>query len=150
ELAGRQPRNLAVRFRLLELNFTADSRTEMERWLREIKNLEGGVGPFTAYGEAAQYILLSEGKDQSLLAKAHAKLNLAGSFRPSWPRVAWLRGLIYDVARQRDKALESYQKAIELGDRRQRVYRRVLELMREQGMFTEANELLKELPQTVK
>lgn len=151
QLAQRQPKNLAVRLRLLELGFQSQSTTELERWLADIKALEGGIGPITCYGEASLSILRSKKTDQQKeLGKAHAKLDQAGKSRPSWSRVHWLRAVAFDLQNQADKALESYQKALDLGDKRLGVYKRVLELMHDQGMFPEANSLLQELPQAVK
>ncbi len=92
----------------------------------------------------------SEGTDQILLAKAHKELKRAAQIRPSWSRIAWLRGLLFDISNQRERALDYYKNAIDLGDQRLGVYKRTLELMREQGHFAEANELLRQLPENAK
>jgi predicted Zn-dependent protease len=64
--------------------------------------------------------------------------------------VPWLKGYVFEMERNQPKALASYQKAMDLGDRRLGVYKRVLELMRYQGMYAEANDLLREFPEAVK
>ncbi len=149
-MAERLPDNISLRFKLFEMAFQTSNEQEMQHWLEEIKSLEGGVGPYSAYGQAATFFLRSKGTNRNLLGQAYEKIKLAEEFRPSWSRLAWLKGTVYDVQNEKELALQHYQKAMTLGDRRVGVYKRALELMQDQGLYVEANELLKEIPDQLK
>ena len=149
-LAKRQPDNLSLRFRLVELAARNRDSEKVQHWLDEIKRREGGNGPFSSYVNATLFVLSHERKaDSTLLRKALDSLEQAENARPTWSRVFSLRGLVYDLQNEPEKALAQYEKAIQMGDRRAANYKRTLTLMRNLGQISGANELLRQLPQTV-
>src|SRR5262249_38171460 len=62
-------------------------------------------------------------------------------------RVQLFQAHIHDTAGQKEKALEKYLAALDHGESRAAVYRRALQLLYEQRRYTEANALMRKLPE---
>jgi tetratricopeptide (TPR) repeat protein len=146
QLAGRQPSNLGVRFLLLEVALQNGKDSDVERLVREIRQIEGEGGPVASFGEAARRVLAARG-DKGKLAEARQLLARAAALAPSWSRVRVLEAETYELEGQKEKALEAYQAALDLGENRLEVVRRVLELLYEQARYAEADRLLRKLPE---
>jgi hypothetical protein len=124
--------DLDVRFRLLERSLGAGKDDEAQRLLAEIKRIEGVGGPVAAYGEAARLLAQARAGDARQLAPARLLLARVAEQRPSWSRVPLLEADAYEVEKRKDKALEKYQAALDRGEERLGVVRRVLQLLYEQ------------------
>jgi tetratricopeptide (TPR) repeat protein len=145
EVALRQPRQLAVQSLLLERARQRGHEAELLVRLEQVRRLEGGAGPRTAYGEAAHAVLQARRGKRSALLRARAWLAKASALRPSWPLVPLLEAETYEAEGEKEKALEKYRLALRLGETRLGVARRALQLMYELGMYGEANALVQEL-----
>ena len=148
ELAKSQPTNLDVRLHLMQLAYRDDQGNELARLVEEVRRLEGG-GALTSYGEASLLVLRARAGDGAGLAEARRKLGEIGKWRPSWAAVPLLEAEAFEVERRTDKALEKYQAALERGETRLGVVRRVLELLAGQGRFADAQALLSKMPERV-
>jgi len=145
-IADKQPNNVQVRFMLFELALQADDDTGMQKALADVQSIEG-KGPLWHYGEAVRLSLLarsSKGSD-SRLDEALAHLARARESRPSWSRVPLLAAGIYDQQKQSARALENYQRAIELGDYNPVAIRRAAQLLSQQGRYSEARDVIRVL-----
>src|SRR5207302_1667593 len=101
-------------------------------------------GRAEARGELAkleQRLVKYEGQEQDALRQG-----LACELRPTWSRVPLLQAHLYELEKHTDKALQSYQAALERGEGRLSVVRRTLELLTVEGRYAEASALLQKLP----
>jgi tetratricopeptide (TPR) repeat protein len=149
--------------------------TESLQRLKDIRKLEGKTaGSYWRYAEAALAFTRAkkEGKNRSQetrrslsqetrrsLAQAHQYLSEAGKTRPSWFRVLALEGLINDLeaddaelSRQhaiaegrREGAVAKLQAAVNLGDRRPGIIRRLAELLRERNRYDDVQKVISKL-----
>jgi tetratricopeptide (TPR) repeat protein len=142
ELAASQPGDLAVRFQLLELAYREERADELEHLLSEVRQLEGGSGALTSYGEAARFLLRARQGNKSALGEARRCVRTLESLRPSWSAGPLLEAESYEIEGRADKALEKYQAALDLGEDRLAVIRRVLQLLGAQGRYAEAQTML--------
>jgi len=148
QLTEAQPNNLGARFVLLDLALQEGNKTEAGKQLAELKRQEGG-GAMSAFGEAGLAVLSARDGDVHAFQEARKWLARAAALRPSWAQVPLWEGRIFDIEKQKDRALEKYQLAIDMGLKHLQVYRRVLQLLYEQQRFAEAQALLRKLPDTV-
>jgi cellulose synthase operon protein C len=147
EQAKQQPQSLGAHFNLLELAFRRANEETLVRVLGEIRRIEAGTGPTTAYGEAAHRVLQARNGRKAALAEARKWLEVAGNLRPSWSRVPLMEAATYEVDGQKEKAVEKYKAALDRGESRLGVVRRTLELMYELRMYNEAGALLHKVPE---
>ena len=147
QLAERRPEDLPVRFRLFESALQAGKEEEARRILDEVRNLEGDNGPLAAFGEAACLALRARRGDRAAVTEARLRLAAAAALRPSWSRVPLLEADLYEREGNKTKALERYQAALDRGESRPVVLRRVLELLHAQGHYAEASALVRRLPE---
>jgi tetratricopeptide (TPR) repeat protein len=147
QLADRQPANGTVRFVLFELALRQDHVDEARRLLGELRGLEGDDGPAVAYGEAALRLHGAGSGDRQRLAEARRLLGKAAAARPGWSRVALLEARLEDLEGHADKALEKYQAALEQGEGRLGVVKRVVQLLYQLGRDAEAAAFLSRLPE---
>jgi tetratricopeptide (TPR) repeat protein len=151
QVAQRQPNDLGVHFLLFDRNLAAGRNKDAQQEARAIRRIEGDEGPLTGYAEAAQLLAKARAADQKqladLLKDLRTHLAMAVKLRPSWSRLAVLEGEAFELENRKDKALEKYQLALERGDRRVALVRRVLDLLTEQQRYTEAQALISTLPE---
>jgi cellulose synthase operon protein C len=145
QIADRAPDNLAVRSELFEFALQTGADAEADKYLGEIRRIEGANGPLAAYGEAARYIARAARGDASALAAASSPLAKAVELSPTWSRVLTLQAQVFDLSGRPDNALEKYQEAIARGDSRLGVVRRTLQLLYQQRRYAEANVLVGKL-----
>jgi tetratricopeptide (TPR) repeat protein len=149
ELAARQPTDLPVRFRLLQLAYDEAQEADVERLFGEIRKIDGAGGAMTAYAEAARLLLQGRRGERAAVAAALRALNRATVARPRWAAVARLQAEAHELDGQADKALESYQAALDRGDSRMGTVRRLLKLLLEQKRHAEAQAVLGKLSRTL-
>jgi cellulose synthase operon protein C len=147
ELAESQPGDLDVRFQRLELAYGKGDGKRLEQLVAEVRRLEGADGVVTRYGEAARLLLQARGGDKKGLTEARRNLREAESLRPSWSAIPLLEAEVFELEGRTDKALEKYQAALDRGESRLMVVRRVLDLLAAQGRFADAQALLNRLPE---
>jgi predicted Zn-dependent protease len=145
-LAARSPADVRVRLRLLDVALAATDTDEIRRLTDEIRAAEGRGGPLGAYGEAAWRVARAEQGD---LAEALSLLKVAGELRPSWTSVLLLEAVVLEKQGRKELALEKYQAAVDRGERRPAVVRRLTQLLYEQHRYTDAQAVLDRLPEQV-
>jgi tetratricopeptide (TPR) repeat protein len=136
-----------LRFVLFELAVRDGDMTEAGKLRDDIGTAEGAGGPIGSYCEAVCWAVEARKGDLAARAAARAALARAAEMRPSWSRVHLLDGELCEQEGRQDKALEKYQEAMDRGDDRLIVLRRVLQLLYEQHRYAEAHALLKRVPE---
>jgi tetratricopeptide (TPR) repeat protein len=147
QLAKRQPNDLAMQLRLFERELAPGRTADLEKTLAEIRRIEGDGGPATAYAQAALLVLEGRAGDTTRAAEAHALLAKAAELRPNWSRVPLLEAELFEQQKRKDRALEKYQAALDRGEGRLTVVRRILQLLYEQNRYAEAQALIRKVPE---
>jgi tetratricopeptide (TPR) repeat protein len=146
--AELQPHDLSIRMRLFDLALKAEDLTTLERVLRDIERIEGPGGPIVSFGRACRLIRMAKqdpSGSKDALVQARAQLTRVAAKRPGWARVAAVLGEIDELEHNPDKAVEDYQRAIELGERQPSLVRRVAELLYERQRYAEADQAIRKL-----
>ncbi|MFL5245596.1 MAG: tetratricopeptide repeat protein [Gemmataceae bacterium] len=143
---------LVTRLRLFDFALLEKDEDRVKELLGEIKNLESEEGPIWRYAQATQLITFSKSDKneiQDTLDQARNLLVEAASRRSNWPRLKLLQAYISDrqasllfenkdpdkvrktpeFQRANDKAIQEYQRAIELGERKPEIVQRTIQLL---------------------
>ncbi len=147
--------NLSIHVLLFELAFRSNDVSAMNQTLDQVKKIEG-IGPLWRVGEAIRLSVEAKKISESdkvnrvadrdaLYVKAMEQLAEAAVQRPSWPRIARLKGEIYDRQNKPDLAVQSYLDAIRLGEQSPQLISRTIFLLWEKGRFSEADEVVRKL-----
>jgi tetratricopeptide (TPR) repeat protein len=142
-----RPTDLGVRLRLFDVALQEDDDARMKGSLGAIRRLEGEGGPLGRYDEARRLISRATRGDKSGLAQARAELAEVSKRRPVWPRVPLCLGQIDELEGNADRALESYLRAVELGERQPDVVRRVVQMLYDRQRYPEAEVVIQRLPE---
>jgi tetratricopeptide (TPR) repeat protein len=138
-LAELRPTDLNVRLLLFDAALHDEDPAGMERWLAEIRRIEGNDGAYWRYVRALQLVLRIKKGDASDSAEARKCLAEARARRPTWARLPLLEANLDELEGQPQRALENYLRAIELGDQQPRVLQRAMQLLSEYGRQTKAS-----------
>jgi tetratricopeptide (TPR) repeat protein len=153
QVAEKQPNNLVVRMALFDLAMAKKSSEAMDRMLKEMRDLEGENGVYWRYATASR--LIEDARpaqpgelpdaNRRQLRRARQYLLEAASRRPSWPRIATLEATLDELEGNVDAAIEKYQQALDRGEKRPVVVRRLVELLGRQGRGGEAMKMVRKL-----
>jgi tetratricopeptide (TPR) repeat protein len=145
ELTKSQPQELQPYLLLFDLALKSGDNSGMGEALAAIERVEGR-GALWNYGEAAR--LISQAKKdngEALLAEARTRLADVFKLRPGWARASLLQAELEEQDKKYDAAIASYRQAIEQGENRPAVIRRVVQLLYERGRYNEAHLVLEKL-----
>jgi tetratricopeptide (TPR) repeat protein len=148
-LVREQPNHLGVRLLLFDLARERGDRRAMERLTREMGEL-GDKGGKAFYGYQKATALVDQasrkgaGADERarLLDEARRQLAGAARYRRSWYRLVALEGVIDDLQNRPEQAVERFQYALRLGDRRLAIVRRLVDLLKDAGRYDEAEQIV--------
>src|SRR5262249_1692219 len=136
QVALLQPKNLELRLALLSAAYQDGDDKRMEQPLAEIKQIEGEGGAYWPYGEGARLLVGAQNQkkerkatNREEWARARRRAAEAGERRPAWPAAPLLEADILAAGGDADAALDLSLRAIELGERRPAVIRRVVGLL---------------------
>jgi tetratricopeptide (TPR) repeat protein len=127
---------------LFDLTLPTGDDARLRELVKVIHNLEGEKGTLWRYGEAARLLAQPGGGGAE---PARALLAAAREHRPSWPRLFVLQGLIEERAGNVPGAIEQYQSAVNLGEGRPEVFRRLVQLYNRQRHYKEAQGVIDQL-----
>jgi tetratricopeptide (TPR) repeat protein len=144
-LARREPNDLRWRLLLFDLSLEAGNAGTLKRLLAEVKRMEGDAGVFWRFGEAALLVWHARRHQQPVPAAARNYLAAVAARRGSWARVPLLEAEIEELAGNPERAIRLYQRAIDLGERRPRVARRLVQLLSERQRYEEANRVVRKI-----
>jgi tetratricopeptide (TPR) repeat protein len=121
-----------------------DDRT-MKEAIAGLRHVEGEDGVRWRCGEVMQLLSVAghdhTGKRKDL-ATARRLLAEARRLQPDWGRVAFLEGSVDEAEGNREKALKSYRKAFEQGDRHQILVERLVRDLSQCQRFAEVGRIL--------
>jgi tetratricopeptide (TPR) repeat protein len=148
-VADRQPNNLVVLTRLLDILITKGDPAEVGELVTRLRNAEQGTagqdqGVLWRFAEAYQHWLTYRKDPTATTALNQARGQLAEikKRRPGWSRAPLLEAQIEDVEGNVEAAINNYQLAIQLGARDLNIVRRLVELLGSRRRFDEAQEVI--------
>jgi len=154
QVALAQPQNLGLRLILCDLALYFNKGPEADRWITDTRKLEGENGTFWRYGQAYRFYQQAKPKENeppppgaaAFLTQARAMLEEVGKRRPSWHAAAALEGQIDDLEGGRsERAIDNLLRAVNLGDRRSVIIRRLVELLLDRKRFGDAERAIRKL-----
>ncbi len=152
-VALAQPQNLGLRLILCDLALVNKQESEADKWLDDIHKIEGDVGIYWRYGKAFRLYQQAKPKDKEslspqgrqFLGQARVLLEGAAKLRPSWHAIPALEGLMDDLEGLTERCIEHLQRAVNLGDRRAVIIRRLVELLLERQRYADADQAIRKL-----
>ena len=124
----------------------ADNRdTEAAAVLGDLARIEGAEGVLWCAGEATRAIWKAWKGDASQLELARQRLAEIQKRRNDWGRAALLQGYLEELDGRLDSAMDSYRRAIDLGERPPVIVLRVAQRLFDQNRFPEAGQVLRQL-----
>jgi tetratricopeptide (TPR) repeat protein len=149
ELQKSQPKNRRILQQLADMAFERSDWKALEQWEVKLEEVEGPTGLYWRYNRARR-----------LLAQAHTAQNdafveavrLAGEIRaerPNWPPAALLSAMTLQRCNRRSEAIEAYQEAIRLGERRLSIFEALISLLYSAGRLDDAESYLAQLQEYV-
>jgi tetratricopeptide (TPR) repeat protein len=145
QIAQEDDHALAVRMTLFDLANQASDDKEMVRWIEELKRVEGADGTNWQFAELRRLVSAARSGNKDSLSRAQKLLTEIEKDRPGWPRLALTRADLNDLIGNVDVAIQSYQRALELGDSDPRVVQRLAQLLFQRGKYEEADRVIKKL-----
>lgn len=144
-LAEADPNDQPSRLLLVDLYLHRGDAPGLDRVLAGLREVAGDGGVWWGYAEAARLLLTAPPGDAKSLSQARALLAEVSRRHPSWPRVALLEAFADEREGNLDRATETYLRAVERGERQQRVVSRLASLLWERRRFAEVDQLLRTL-----
>jgi tetratricopeptide (TPR) repeat protein len=142
-----RPDDLGTRLLLLDLAILAIQQGKVDvledSLIDEIGRLEGEKKVLWRYAKAARLVLGKGKKRPEELAAARELLDQVARSRPSWSRVPLLQASIEELGGDKDAAIDRYQEALNMGERRPEVISRTVLLLIERNRPDEAQRVLK-------
>ncbi|MGA2700263.1 MAG: tetratricopeptide repeat protein [Isosphaeraceae bacterium] len=141
ELAALQPENLGVRLRLFDLALAAGDHADAAQLVDEVRKAEGEQGTLWRFARAALLIdQVRRGSSQNLDEARRLAAEIAAR-RPQWSSSFSLNGELAELAGSPEEAITSYLRAVELGDTRPLLVRRLVVLLNERNRVGEIDRL---------
>jgi tetratricopeptide (TPR) repeat protein len=145
QIVQLQPLDLKARLPLFDLALRAGNLEEMKKAIEGIKRLEGPGGALGNYDSARLLLWQAQKGDKAAIGQARALLVQVAARRPTWSKVPLVEGELDELEGKRDKSLENYLKAIELGERQPNLIRQVTELLCTNHRYAEADQVVRKL-----
>jgi predicted Zn-dependent protease len=146
-LAALEPRDVRVRGLLLEILLTKFNAEKLAALAGELQPLEGDDGVYWRLAEAARLFAARDQVGPEGLGRARALLVEVTKRRPGWAAPLVLEGMLHQQEGDNAGAIDRYKRAVDLGERRPRVVRRLVRLYLQSRHYVEAQDLLRRLQQ---
>jgi tetratricopeptide (TPR) repeat protein len=137
--------DLSARLPLLEAVLLSEDESLIDGVLADVRRLEGEDGVWWKYGRAAHLVTRACRGDRGGLGEARTLLADVAGRRPGWSRVALLQGRIGELDGDTVAALDGYQRAFDLGERRLDVAQALVRMLTERGRWEDADQVLEKL-----
>ncbi len=144
-LASLQPDSLRVRRLQLDLAIQAENADTVRRLAGELRRIEGEDGVLWRFAEASHLVLRARKGQLQGLAEARSRVTEISTRRPNWARSLLLQAQIDELQDNLEQAIESYLRAIELGEQHPALIRRTVQLLFGRRRFAEADQILRRL-----
>src|SRR5262249_25066330 len=147
QLAEQRPGDLPSRRLLFEIAPQEKDKAGLAHVLAVIRQLEPAGGSSLPMLEARALLFQAEQGDTTATARARTMLTAVMEQRPNWPKAHQALGQLAELEQDKLHAIESYRKAVELGDTDMRCYGQLVRLLVETHQEKEAEKLLKQVKQ---
>ena len=127
-VAADLPKDVRSRFALVEIALQKNDAAAAQRWLGELRTLEGDQGSLWRYAEAAILVREAHGR-RGKLEEARKKLQDLEPMHKDWSRIPLLAATISELEGKHQQAITEYTRALELGETQPRTLARLLELL---------------------
>ncbi|HVS38160.1 MAG TPA: tetratricopeptide repeat protein, partial [Gemmataceae bacterium] len=144
-LAAEPASDLSARVLLLEALLPSEDDGLVNGVLADVARLEGDDGAWAQYGRAVRLAARAYRGDRSDLTYAKELLNKLTRQRPEWSRAALLQARLAELDGDSAAALDAFQRAFDLGERRPDVAQSLVHLLVECGRWDAADQVLREL-----
>jgi len=138
-------KDVNLRLLLCELSEQTGNDKTARAALDDLKRIEGGAGPAWCYGEAMRLVGNARRGETEGLPEARRLLEQAVSLRPGWTALVLARAEVGELQNRPEEAIAQYKEAHRLGERSERLGRRLVELLYRQQRYKEAAEELAHL-----
>ena len=142
ELLGLQPDNLEVMMGLYDLALEANDLAEAGGLVAQIRRVEGEEGTHWRYGQALYLITLARRGDTKGLQLAQTLVSEIVARRGDWWGGPVLRGEIAEIKGDLDAATSDYLRAIELGNSKPSLARRLVGLLNQRQEFDQIDRVV--------
>jgi tetratricopeptide (TPR) repeat protein len=132
--------DVGLRLLLCELAVRTGNAAALRGALDDLRRIEGGEGPAWCYGQAARLTADARRGDAGGLPEARRLLEKAAAQRPGWPALVLAGAEVAELQNRPEEAIARYKEALRLGERGERVSRRLVELLYRQQRYREAEE----------
>ena len=144
-----EPVILAFITQLVEHALEKQDIGEAKRWEDELRNIEGVDGSLWRYYKARRLLAEAGGVYDPKLTEAEKLQAEILTLRPSWSSAHILNALILQRRGKYEQAVEAYQAAIRLGERKLAVFESLVMLLYKLERFREAEKYLVQLQDQV-
>ena len=142
ELLGLQPDNLQVMMGLFDLALEAGDPAEAGELVAKIRRVEGEEGTLWRYGQVLYLISLARRGDTIGLDTAETLVSEIVARRGDWWGGPFLRGEIAELKGDLDAATSDYLRAIELGNSKPSLARRLVGLLNQRQEFDQIDRVV--------
>jgi Tfp pilus assembly protein PilF len=133
-------KDLNLRLLLCELSAQTGNARAARAALDALRRIEGGEGPAWCYAAAMGLVADARRGQTDRLPEARRLLGQAASQRPGWTALVLARAELAELQDRPEEAIAQYKEAQRLGERGERVSRRLVELLYRQQRYKEAAE----------
>lgn len=152
QLIALKPQDLTVQNIRFDLALLDGDEAVMQDAIAKIANLTGGPDTIPSRVPRAFYLIwkAEKTKDPQVISQASELLAGMDRLRPGWSRLYLAEGQIAFLKGDLAAASRAYRKAIDMGERSPELIERLLALYSQTRQYTEADTLLKNLPQSAR
>ncbi len=139
--------DLRLRLLLLDLALEANDEAGIEQALSDVHTVERINGPFSRLGQALRLLWQARQGQRSseALHEARKQLDQAARLRPDWLRVSLARAQLAEMQGDREGVIEQLQQALDQGEDRPSVIRRLLLALHQNGQSQEVAAITRKL-----
>jgi tetratricopeptide (TPR) repeat protein len=141
-LAALQPGNLSVRAVLADALAARSNAERLKTLVEEMRHIEGDEGTWWRYAEAVRRMLGAQAGDRGARQRIRALLAECRKRRPNWRAPLVLEAQLDEMEGNKEGAISNYRLAVNLGERRQDVVRRLVDLYYGKRRYAEAQAVL--------
>ncbi|HEX5269255.1 MAG TPA: tetratricopeptide repeat protein, partial [Gemmataceae bacterium] len=135
-----EEKDLELRLLLCELSARSGNEANLRKAMDDLRRLEGDEGPAWCYAEAVRLTAEARRGSPDLLNEARRRLDQAGSRRPGWTALVLVKAEVAELQNRPEEAITQYKEAMRLGERGERISRRLVELLYRQQRYREAQD----------
>jgi pentatricopeptide repeat protein len=140
-----EDKDAGLRLLMCELSAKTGNAAAGRAALDDLKRIENGEGPAWSYAEALRLTGEAKRGAADLLPEARRRLDQAASKRPGWTALVLAKAEVAELQNRPEEAIAQYKEAMRLGERGERISRRLVELLYRQQRYREAQDELARL-----